>query len=136
MSKKAVKLWVKSSLFVVAYFAIIIILQTVAMKNANASDWSQVDTQRQAAYLVLHAADWRQTRTIAKDDRFVEVNPILGPEPSTGEVDRYFLATALLHTAIAYNLSPEWRKGFQYVTIGVQATAVGHNYRLGVKFDW
>ena len=100
------------------------------------AEWRAQDTQRQAAYLTLHAIDWRQTRTIADEDYCDEVNPALGNCPDRSSVDQYFIATAMLHTMVSYALPPRYRASFQYLTIGVQAGAVSHNARVGVRIDW
>lgn len=102
-----------------------------------ASDWTKADTARQMAYLTLHVADWGQTRYIAKNpNRYLEKNLFLGGHPSLSRVDSYFAFTALAHTAISYALPPDWRRGWQYITIGVEAGAVGYNYSIGLKMDF
>jgi len=106
-------------------------------------DWTADDTARQAGYLVLHVADWGQTRNIVRRadtgcdgaPTCIERNPILGRNPSIKRVDSYFLFTAVAHTAISYALPPAWRRGWQYVTIGVEAGVVGYNYSIGLKID-
>lgn len=100
----------------------------------HAQEWTTTDTAYEAAYLVLHTADWSQTRYISKHcDQFEEGNGILGDCPSVGRVDCYFLATGLLHIGVAHILPPDWRRGFQLVTISVEAGAVAHNYKLGIR---
>lgn len=101
----------------------------------HAGEWSLQDTQRQSAYLVLHTLDWSQTRWMVRNDH-EEVNPIMGRSPSVSEVDRYFVATAVLHTVISYHLSPPWRKRWQRITIAVEATTVAHNANVGVRIEW
>jgi hypothetical protein len=99
--------------------------------------WDRADTQRQAAYFVLHAIDWGQTLDISHDCRSGfnrwEHNPILGTCPDRGEVNAYFLGTAVAHYVIARSLSPEWRRRFQYVTIGFQAGTVASNFKIGLQ---
>ena len=105
--------------------------------QAAAGDWTNADTARQAAYLTLHAADWGQTRNIAKrPDEFYEVNPILGEHPSIRRVDSYMAFSALAHTAISYALPPKWRRRWQYASITVKAGIVGWNYSAGLKIDF
>lgn len=113
-------------------------------------DWSKADTARHAAYLTLHVIDWGQTRYIAlHPDRYFEINPLLGEHPTVKTVDNYFLVTAAVSTSVAYllphvgRLLPEkyqsafrvtqWRAAFQYLTIGIEAGLVQHNYRMGIK---
>lgn len=102
-----------------------------------ASDWTKADTAWQAGYIVLHVIDWGQTRNIAKKpDAYDERNLFLGGDPSIRRVDTYFAVTALVHTAIGYALPPDWRRGWQMVTIGFQAGVVGYNYSIGLKMDF
>lgn len=91
----------------------------------------------QAAYIAFHLLDWRQTRYIAKHpDEYHERNPLLGRSPDTAEVDRFFLLTGLIHYGIARGLAPEWRTGFQQITLSLKVGVVGNNYQLGVKFGF
>lgn len=103
-----------------------------------ASDWTTEDTAWQAAYMVLHVADWGQTRDIARreDEGYYETNPILGRHPSLKRVDTHFAVTALAHTAISYALPPDWRRRWQMVTIGVEAGFVSYNYSIGLKINF
>lgn len=95
--------------------------------------WNAADTYRQSGVVALMTVDWAQTRKIAKNpDRYSENNPILGSHPSTGEVDAYFLTCAVAHTAVAMALPPKYREWWQYVFIGVEAVAVGHNMSIGL----
>ncbi len=109
-----------------------------------ADPWSKADIEREAVYLTLHVADWGQTRNIvhradtgcAGGPKCIELNPILGRNPSIRRVDTYFVVTALAHAAISHALPKDWRKGWQYLTIGMEAGVVGYNYSIGLKFDF
>ena len=104
---------------------------------AFADDWSSTDTKREAVYLTLHSMDWMQTRYIAKNpSEYSELNSILGEHPSVGKVNNYFVATALLHVGAAYILPSEYRKAFQYLTIGMEFGVVAHNYQIGINLDF
>jgi hypothetical protein len=95
--------------------------------------WSREDTYRQTGFIALSGIDWMQTRKIANNpDEYHENNPILGSHPSTGKVDAYFAASIAAHTAIAMALPPEYRKWFQYVSIGVEAGVVASNFSIGL----
>lgn len=84
--------------------------------------------------MVLHVTDYAQTRHIAANpELWHEQNSILGLHPTPGNVDRYFLATALIHGAVAYYLPAKWRKNFQQGTIAIEASAVAHNYSIGIS---
>jgi hypothetical protein len=100
---------------------------------AHADEWSRADSYREATYLVLHTMDWAQTREIARNPSYYEQNMMLGKHPSVREVDRYFAAMALAHIGVAYLLPAEWRRPFQYVTIGVELGWVSHNFSIGLR---
>lgn len=99
-----------------------------------AENWTSADTNREAAYLVLHGIDWAQTRYISRNpDKYREQNSIVGHHPHTDRVDAYFILTGLAHVYVASILSPEWRRPFQYVTIGLESGSVVNNFNIGVK---
>ena len=120
---------------------------------AVADDWTTGDKYREATYLVLHTLDWRQTLYIAEHPReYFERNPFVAGgsrNPSDSEINRYFIASGILHIAMSHylpkagRLLPEawqrtlyvdgWRSAFQYISIGVQAGVVARNYQVGVK---
>lgn len=115
----------------------LILLASSNVAFAEHDEWTADDTKRQAVYLVLHTIDWGQTRNIANNPKqYYEINPVIGEHPTTGRVNGYFLATALLHTGIAYVLPADWRKSFQYVTIVIEAGVTNRNRNLGVKIDF
>ncbi|MFZ2540349.1 MAG: hypothetical protein WAW75_01095 [Gallionella sp.] len=101
--------------------------------SAFADEWTSADSKREAVYLTLHTLDWAQTRNIARNpDKWHEQNNILGKHPSVPQVDRYFIATAALQFAVAYYLPAEYRKAFQYLSIGHDAGFVAHNFSIGI----
>lgn len=108
-----------------------------AVMPVHASEWTKADTAWEAGYLVLHVIDWGQTRNISRrPDAYRELNPILGSHPSIERVNTYFALTAIAHTAISYALPADWRRGWQMVSIGMEATAVSNNYKIGLKIDF
>ena len=117
---------------------LIILLLIFFPTSSYAGDWSPSDTKREVAYLTLHIIDWAQTRDIARNPREgrKESNPILGPAPSVGEVNSYFMATGLGHLAISYLLPSNPRFMWQGFTITIEAFVIGHNYSAGVGFDF
>ena len=136
----------------IVVFALLSLLSLLALfaVPVKADDWKKADVYRESAYLFLHVLDWRQTLYIAKNpDLFLEENKLLSASPSESEVNRYFIATGLLHIAASHylpkvgRLLPEtwqrnlyvdhWRKAFQYSTIFIQADVVNSNYRTGIK---
>lgn len=102
-----------------------------------AQGWTDNDTKVEAAYLVLHAIDWSQTRYIAAHPQELhETNQILGEHPSDAEVNRYFILAGLLHAGIAYALPVNARRGWQSITIVVEAGQIARNYNIGIRFEF
>ena len=117
---------------------------------ASADDWTSADSTREATYLVLLATDWAQTRSFLRSDKncrarqpkldsnltctaTTEMNPLLGGHPHKDKVDITILATAIAHVYVASILPANYRKAWQYISIGVEAGAVAHNYSIGIK---
>jgi hypothetical protein len=100
-------------------------------------DWTREDTYRQVAVTALLIVDWGQTRWIAKHpSQLYETNHFLGEHPSIARINNYFAASILWHAAISTLLPPDWRKGWQYVWIGIELEYVRRNYHIGVKVDF
>ena len=111
---------------------IVLIIAIFVMGCANGG-WSREDTYRQAGVVTLSGIDWMQTRKIAKNpDDYYERNPLLGSHPSTEKVDAYFAASIAAHTVVSAALPPEYRKWWQYVSIGVEAGVVASNFSIGL----
>lgn len=113
---------------------VILVVMALAASTAHADEWRTEDTQRETAYMVLHAMDWAQTRNIARNpDRYFEYNSIIGRHPSVGRVDAYMATSALLHIGVTRVLPAEYRAAWQYITIGVKAGLVQHNFSVGLS---
>jgi hypothetical protein len=120
------------------FISTIALLWCCSPARALAADpWSDADKTREAVYLILHAADWGQTRSIADSpESYRENNPFLGEHPTQKRVDAYFAATALLHIGITHVLPADWRPAFQYFFIGLESGVVVNNYRAGVRINF
>jgi hypothetical protein len=101
--------------------------------------WSQQDIMLEAATITVLALDRGQTHRISSAPpetpgtyRY-ETNPILGKHPSTGQINIYFAAVALLHIYIVDQLPPKWRPYFQIGTIAVEAAVIHDNYQQGLN---
>jgi len=109
----------------------------VPTRLACAADWSTGDTVREVIAEGLIATDFAQTRTIAANpQQWSELNPLLGSHPSVGKVNLLAVGVLIAHPVISYLLPRPYREVFQYVTIGVEATAVSHNYQIGIHTSW
>lgn len=118
--------------------AVAAVLVLVGIRPAAAvEDWTPTHSKQLAAYLVLHAADWSQTRYIAKTPgKHQEFNPLLGRHPEVDQVDRFFLITGVGYVFLVQALPARWRNGFQNFAIGYRFSAVERNYQAGIKFDF
>jgi hypothetical protein len=103
---------------------------------AQAGDWTDKDTAVQAVVLSTFAVDYMQTKDIKNHKWAYETNPIMGKHPSDVRIRNYFISAAVIHTAIAYKLPPEWRKPFQYATIAVQVVTIIKNKRMGLNYEF
>ena len=107
------------------------------MFNPNAEPLTKEQKVLQGTYLGVHAIDWRQTRTIAKNpDRFYEINPLMGKHPSTKEVDAYMAASALLHTGITMSLPSEYRKYWFGGSFAIKLNLINMNVQAGIGMDF
>lgn len=112
---------------------IVLLVAVLALVGCGSRTWTRADTAREAAYLALHVVDWGQTLEIADNpERWHERNPVLGSHPSRGEVNRWFLGTAVLHPVVSYLLPDDLRPYWQYGTIGLELYCVGNNAALGI----
>lgn len=101
-----------------------------------AAQLSTADIQRELVYGSTLIVDWAQTRTIAKDPEFEELNPILGKKPSLGRVNSYFALLGLAHFGVTMFLEPENRKIWQNATIAVGFLNAYRNNLYGVTMDF
>lgn len=118
---------------VISFIIIMLLCGGCYLSSAYASDWTRGDTIREVSWEVLHVIDWGQTLEIARYPyRYSEYNPILGKHPSVGKVNLYMGAWVILHPVISYLLPKDYRKVWQYISIGVSAGCVGKNFSAGI----
>lgn len=103
---------------------------------AHARDWTASEKAWAAAWLATRAADWSQTRYIARHpEQFRETNQFLPDHPSLGEVNRHFIVSTALMFAAAHYL-PQYRTRLLQVYVVVGAGYVVHNIGIGVRFQF
>lgn len=96
-------------------------------------DWTPDQIEHAVVLATLTAADWAQTRNIGRHPvSWHETNPLLGPHPSAAEVDRHFVASALIGAAILHALPTRYRDAALTAGIVIEAGCVANNLRLGV----
>jgi hypothetical protein len=81
--------------------------------------------------------DWAQTRYIADNpDRFIETNNVLGPHPTTGEVNAYFVKLLAFQNGVYYflpeNLKPVWTTGALVYWVDL----ISDNREIGIRMQF
>jgi len=114
---------------------LILLLVLALPVTAHAFDpWSRQDVALETTWMILHVLDWGQTLDLAdQPDRYHELNPILGRNPSRSQVNLYMAASALLHVGVTHVLPAKCRPWFQYVSIGVSGMCVINNFSVGLS---
>lgn len=88
-----------------------------------------VDTTLLVTSTTTIACDWGYTHKMADAGwgRYAEANPLLGPRPSTGEVNAYFVSMIALN-AIAWVLTPPKYRAIVPLVVTVrQSYAISNN---------
>jgi hypothetical protein len=107
--------------------------------------WDKEDTAMQAAVVSLFLADMSQTLYISEHgNEYRELNPILGEHPNKDKVYTYFIAGAIIHTAISYLIekvpfieNPKLvRRIWQGSFIVVESGVVTRNKLIGIGFSY
>ena len=114
----------------------ILLLVPCSVHAWEIDEWTTQDTILQVTCSALKTVDWLQTREIAVNPRYYETNPILGKYPSRSKVDIYFASTILAHGLVSYLLPHPYRTWWQCCWIGISATNVCHNYRIGIRIGF
>ncbi len=105
--------------------------------QTQAADWTTQDTALQIAVTASLYADYAQTKDIQRYPQCWEANPILGRHPTDKAIDRYFLAVAVGHAAIAYALPAGWpRTTWQGAVIAIEVAQVIKNKKAGFRFSF
>jgi hypothetical protein len=100
--------------------------------NADEPSWEQIK-KLEITYQTLNIIDIAETMYFLHNNSAIELNPILGKDPSPAKVVGYKTLTGILHYYAAeklYEYNPRYAKNFEYVTIGVQGAVVALNLRF------
>ena len=105
---------------------------------ALADSWTTGEKVAEGTYLALHIIDLMQTRYIATHpSRYYEsFNSILGPRPSVGRVNMWFLGAGIAQPIIASLLPTEWRRAWLAAGIGMEFALTTRNAAIGIKMDY
>lgn len=109
------------------------IATSVTTPAIAADEWTDTQVTKAVALATLTAADWAQTRNIARHPvRWHETNPLLGEHPSVAQVDRHFAASAIIGAAALHALPTRYRDWALNAGLVIEATCVANNLRLGI----
>jgi hypothetical protein len=112
----------------------ILLLLASSVHAEEFSEWDATDKRLLWAGQALIAADWAQTRQIAKNpDQYSEKNRYLGEHPSVGKVNTYFVSALAAHYYTAAYLSGSDRTAMLTGIVAVEAYVVNRNAKLGLK---
>jgi hypothetical protein len=117
----------------VKYTTIVVILILFPLNAMAFDSWSRGDIAREVAWQAIHLIDWGQTLSIADNPGYHEHNFWMGEHPSRGRVNLYMGLETVLHPLVTHVFPASCRPYWQYVTIGISATNVINNYRIGLK---
>ena len=113
--------------------ALIMVVASTAHAD-SLEDWSDLDKTLLAASSAMIITDWAQTRYIVKNsDRYHERNLIMGPYPSMGTVNTYFVAGLAANYLMA-KYYPESRTEILIAVTVVEGVTIRNNRMLGIRF--
>lgn len=105
--------------------------------SVNAQSWTPEQKTLGAMYMTAHVIDWGQTRAIAKNpQRWVEMNPLIGPHPSLGRVNTYFALAPVIGYFALDALPSEHRTLALKVLTVMEITTVGRNHYIGIRVSF
>lgn len=157
MEKERDNLRAAKGMFWYMVWAILIVAVLVTFcSRAHAREWSALDYSLQATFLLEMDVDRAQTVYAAKHRTTLYSDPgnpasahpsnqedgfaraFIGRYPSVGQVNGYFVTSALLHTAITAILihcdAPKPAVAlWQGFWIGVETNAINHNVNAGIS---
>lgn len=106
--------------------------------NAQTREWTDDEKLLGATSAVLMASDWSMTRDMIKNHppgKYFEANPLLGPTPTLGELNRHFLIFSPL-MYITSNHYEVHRKTLLTTFVIVELVNVTHMYHIGLRFSF
>lgn len=118
------------------------IRQLVVIAAISCAGCTALETKESKAWLALHAVDTVQTLELAHDTRcYVErdglTRRLIGSHPSDGEVAAWALGSAALQLGVTELLlrtdHPRAAAVWQYMRIGITASAVAENHSIGIS---
>jgi hypothetical protein len=114
------------------YLIALMVVTLAGCSGKHFEPFSGRELKTQLAYTMATMIDWKQTLNIVKDDRYYEINPILGKHPSRERVNTLIPLGIAAHWLIAWWLPKEYRATWQGGWLLVETTAIVHNYSVGL----
>ncbi len=111
---------------------ILIIFFLLGASELKAQEWTQENTSWEYAYFATHLIDWGQTLEISRNQKYYELNPILGRYPTEQQVNQYFILSGIAHHLIARWLGKH-RLTYQHVTFYINFANVTRNAQMGIN---
>lgn len=106
-----------------------------ALPATAADPWAAQDRALFAVNTALVAADWSQTRYIARHPNLYREDSawFIGPHPTVGQVDAYFVGTLAINFAVVDLLPEKWRTVYQGFFMVHRAQFVLSNHAVGIE---
>jgi hypothetical protein len=118
-------------------FAVASTTTLCSIGSAKAEEWTTSTKILTTTAMALTVADWGQTRDIVKrPSEYRELNPILGPQPSMGKVNSYFIGALVAQYLVAEYLPDPLKTMVLSGVLGMQLTTVGNNRSIGLKINF
>jgi len=116
-------------------FSILLMLSLSVM--AETREWTTDEKTWAAVDGALLLSDWATTHNMTHryNEGYYEHNPLLGPHPTTAQLNLYFLiATPLIY--LTANQIPQYRLEILQVIGAMELIVVGNNLRLGLHLQF
>jgi len=108
-----------------------------AADQTSATDqWTKQDTIKEATFIGLLCLEKAQRNYVADHGGMYVPNPFLGPNRKESDVDKFLIASAILHPVISYLLPRQYRDWWQYGTLIIEGTSIASNMSFGVGFNF
>jgi hypothetical protein len=123
-----------------------LLLSFVACSTLQHDPWTTEDKMLEGTWQTLHAIDWSQTLNISdREDRYHEINPLIGEHPSRTKVNTVMGAAALLHPIVVnwlprkvkvFGFDLPARAIFQSISISSTGGLVTSNFDIGLRITF
>ena len=113
--------------------SLLLCLPCLLAPPAAARGLDRTELIRELGYDTLLVVDARQT-TLGVEQGYREANPLLGAQPSPGQVNRHMALAMAAHGLVSWLLPPRLRAPWQITGIAVEVLVIGRNAALGVRW--